>query len=93
MKRLREDLIHALTVTLVAVLLTTVALYPVILSLNRKVLDFSREVVKGNLEMASVLGAAIAKRDSIPMRTISASRCTPSHSARPSASMRPECAP
>lgn len=60
MKRLREDLIHALTVTLVAVLLTTVALYPVILSLNRKVLDFSREVVKGNLEMASVLGAAIA---------------------------------
>lgn len=64
MKRLRDDLVHALTVTLVAVLLTTVALYPVILSLNRKVLDFSREVVKGNLEMASVLGAAIAKRDS-----------------------------
>ena len=64
MKRLREDLIHALTVTLVAVLLTTVALYPVILSLNRKVLDFSREVVKGNLEMASVLGAAYCQRDS-----------------------------
>jgi HD-GYP domain-containing protein (c-di-GMP phosphodiesterase class II) len=64
MKRLRDDLVHALTMTLVAVLLTTVALYPVILSLNRKVLDFSREVVKGNLEMASVLGAAIAKRDS-----------------------------
>jgi HD-GYP domain-containing protein (c-di-GMP phosphodiesterase class II) len=64
MARLREDLIHALTVTLVAVLLTTIALYPVILSLNRKVLDFSREVVKGNIEMASVLGAAIAKRDS-----------------------------
>lgn len=64
MERLREDLIHALSVTLVAVLLTTVALYPVILSLNSKVLEFSREVVKGNLEMASVLGAAIAKRDS-----------------------------
>lgn len=64
MKRLREDLIRALTVTMVAVLLTTIALYPVILSLNRKVLAFSREVVKGNLEMASVLGAAIAKRDS-----------------------------
>jgi HD-GYP domain-containing protein (c-di-GMP phosphodiesterase class II) len=28
------------------------------------VLNFSREVVNGNLEMASVLGAAIAKRDS-----------------------------
>jgi HD-GYP domain-containing protein (c-di-GMP phosphodiesterase class II) len=62
--RLRTDLMRALTITLFAVLLTTVALYPVILSLNHKVLDFSREVVKGNLEMASVLGAAIAKRDS-----------------------------
>jgi len=64
MNQLRDDLIHALTVTLVAVLLTTITLYPVILSLNRQVLNFSREVVKGNLEMASVLGAAIAKRDS-----------------------------
>jgi putative nucleotidyltransferase with HDIG domain len=62
--RLRADLLRNLTITLFAVLLTTVALYPVILSLNRKVLEFSREVVKGNLEMASVLGAAIAKRDS-----------------------------
>jgi putative nucleotidyltransferase with HDIG domain len=62
--KLRADLMHALTITLAAVLLTTVALYPVILSLNRKVLDFSLKVVEGNVEMASVLGAAIAKRDS-----------------------------
>ena len=62
--RLRADLLRTLSITLFAVLLTTVTLYPVILSLNRKVLDFSREVVKGNLEMASVLGASIAKRDS-----------------------------
>ncbi len=61
---LREDLLRTLATTLVTVLLTTVALYPVILSLNSKVLNFSREVVNGNLEMASVLGAAIAKRDS-----------------------------
>lgn len=63
-ERLRADLIRALTITLFAVLLTTIVLYPVILSLNRKVLNFSQEVVKGNMEMASVLGAAIAKRDS-----------------------------
>ena len=62
--QLRSDLVHALAITLFAVLLTTMALYPVILSLNCKVLEFSREVVRGNLEMASVLGAAIAKRDS-----------------------------
>ncbi|HEX5803056.1 MAG TPA: HD-GYP domain-containing protein [Azospira sp.] len=61
---LRAELMRALAITLFAVLLTTVALYPVILSLNRKVLGFSREVVQGNLEMASVLGSAIAKRDS-----------------------------
>jgi len=61
---LRADLERTLAITLFAVLLTTMALYPVIVSLNRKVLDFSREVVKGNLEMASVLGSAIAKRDS-----------------------------
>ncbi|MDQ5904599.1 MAG: hypothetical protein QG672_2193 [Pseudomonadota bacterium] len=64
MAKLRADLTHALTITLFAVLLTTIALYPVILSLNRKVLDFSRKVVEANVEMASVLGAAIAKRDS-----------------------------
>ena len=63
-ERLRADLVRALTITLFAVLLTTVALYPVILTLNQQVLDFSRKVVEANVEMASVLGAAIAKRDS-----------------------------
>jgi HD-GYP domain-containing protein (c-di-GMP phosphodiesterase class II) len=64
MDKLHADLARALTITLVAVLLMTIALYPVILSLNRKVLEFSRQVVEANVEMASVLGAAIAKRDS-----------------------------
>ena len=64
MNKLRAELVRTLTITLVAVLLMTMALYPVILSLNRKVLDFSRQVVEANVEMASVLGAAIAKRDS-----------------------------
>ena len=63
-RRLRQELYLILTVVLTAVLLTTLVLYPVILSLNRDVLRFSREVLKGNLDMASVLGAAIAKRDS-----------------------------
>jgi len=62
--RLRQDLNMILGVVLAAVLITTVVLYPVILSLNRNVLRFSREVLRGNLDMASVLGSAIAKRDS-----------------------------
>ena len=55
---------HLLTAVLIAVLATTILLYPVIISLNRDVVRFSQEILKGNLEMASVLGAAIAKRDS-----------------------------
>ena len=55
---------RTLAAVLFAVLATTLLLYPVIISLNRDVLRFSREVLKGSLEMASVLGAAIAKRDS-----------------------------
>lgn len=61
---LQGNLLRTLAVALIAVLLTTVVLYPVILALNRDVVRFSREVLKGNLEMGSVLGAAIAKRDS-----------------------------
>ena len=55
---------RTLAAVLFAVLATTLLLYPVIISLNRDVLRFSHELLKGNLEMASVLGAAIAKRDS-----------------------------
>lgn len=61
---LQDNLLRTLAASLLAVLLTTVVLYPVILALNRDVIRFSREVLKGNLEMGSVLGAAIAKRDS-----------------------------
>ncbi len=60
----RTQLWRTLAAVLFAVLATTILLYPVIISLNRDVLRFSREVLKGNLETASVLGAAIAKRDS-----------------------------
>ena len=60
----RNQLWRTLAAVLFAVLATTVLLYPLILSLNRDVMRFSQEVLKGNLEMASVLGTAIAKRDS-----------------------------
>ena len=45
-------------------LATALALHPVILALNRNVLRASREILRGNIETAAVLGAAIAKRDS-----------------------------
>jgi putative nucleotidyltransferase with HDIG domain len=62
--RLRRDMIVTLVVVLVAVTLTTICLYPVILSLNRDVLRYSHDLLRGNLELMEVLGSAIAKRDS-----------------------------
>ncbi len=62
--RLRHELILSLLTILAVVLLTTVALYPVILSLNRDVVRYSRDLLKGNIELMEVLGSAVAKRDS-----------------------------
>jgi HD-GYP domain-containing protein (c-di-GMP phosphodiesterase class II) len=59
-----NQLWHTLGVVLLAVFATSLLLYPVIISLNRDVTRFSHEVFRGNIEIASVLGAAIAKRDS-----------------------------
>ncbi|MDK9723518.1 MAG: HD domain-containing protein [Sterolibacteriaceae bacterium MAG5] len=62
--RLRREMAMTLVVVLCAVLLTTVVLYPVILALNRDVIRYSRDLLKGNVELMEVLGSAIAKRDS-----------------------------
>lgn len=61
--RLRHEMIFTLLVVLFAVTLTTVCLYPVILSLNRDVTRYSNDLLKGNVELMEVLGSAIAKRD------------------------------
>ncbi|QWT46621.1 HD-GYP domain-containing protein [Azospira inquinata] len=62
--RFNDNLLRTILFALGAVLITTLALYPVILALHRDMVKASREVLQGNLEMATVLGAAIAKRDS-----------------------------
>ena len=59
----RDRLRRFLGAIVLVSLVTTLALYPVILSLNRNVLRASREILQGNIETAAVLGAAIAKRD------------------------------
>lgn len=61
---IRQHVIDALIITLVGILATTLLLYPIIMSLNRDVLKFSRDLLKGNIELMEVLGSAIAKRDS-----------------------------
>ncbi|MCL2830498.1 MAG: HD-GYP domain-containing protein [Betaproteobacteria bacterium] len=63
-QELQQRIQHVLLALFIAVFLTAAALYPMILSLNRKVLRASHLVMRGNLEMAGTLGTAIAKRDS-----------------------------
>ncbi|CAG0950129.1 Cyclic di-GMP phosphodiesterase response regulator RpfG [Anaerolineae bacterium] len=46
------------------VFLVTAILYPVILHLMRRIADYSTSLLDANLETISVLGSAIARRDS-----------------------------
>ncbi len=50
-------------VALIATALTTVLLYPFIISLDRQVQREARRILRGNLDLMGVLGSAIAKRD------------------------------
>lgn len=61
---IRHDVLRTLVLVLVAILVTTVILYPIILWLNRGLLRFSSELLKTNFELMEVLGSAVAKRDS-----------------------------
>ncbi len=54
----------ALFVVLLVVALTTLALYPVIVALNRNTLRLSAALLDSNVELMRTLGSAIAKRDS-----------------------------
>lgn len=63
-KRLRLEATQTLAIILGAILLTTVTLYPVIIALNKDVIRFSNDLLKGNIQLMEVLGSAIAKRDS-----------------------------
>jgi HD-GYP domain-containing protein (c-di-GMP phosphodiesterase class II) len=56
-------LVRAILFAFIAVLLTAAILYPVIQRLMRRVIELSASLRDANLEMLSVLGSAIAKRD------------------------------
>jgi HD-GYP domain-containing protein (c-di-GMP phosphodiesterase class II) len=64
LEELNRDLQISLLTTLVTVLLTTLVIYPVVVSLNRDVVRYSHDLLLGNIELMEVLGSAIAKRDS-----------------------------
>ncbi|MEK9968739.1 MAG: HD domain-containing phosphohydrolase [Ferrovibrio sp.] len=64
MADIKAGVLHSLLVAVIAILFTSVLLYPVILSLNRSLFLHAERLLRANLEMLEVLGSAIAKRDS-----------------------------
>lgn len=63
-RAIRARIRDALAAVLLCIGLCTLALYPVIVSLNRDAVRLSRNLLASNVELMRVLGNAIAKRDS-----------------------------
>ncbi|MDD5301707.1 MAG: HD-GYP domain-containing protein [Elusimicrobia bacterium] len=64
LRRIKQDVLWSLVLLVAAVLAATVALYPVILMLNRAQSLLADELLEANLELMDVLGCAAAERDS-----------------------------
>lgn len=64
LRQQREKIWRTIGFNLLASLATALAVYPVVLLLYRSLVLASKDILRGNLEAASVLGSAIAKRDS-----------------------------
>jgi HD-GYP domain-containing protein (c-di-GMP phosphodiesterase class II) len=62
--RVRRVIVQSTLIAIVIVLAVSALLYPVILRLTRRLANYSTHLLDANLETLSVLGSAIAKRDS-----------------------------
>ncbi|MGC9456573.1 MAG: HD-GYP domain-containing protein [Halothiobacillaceae bacterium] len=62
--QIRQDVLYTVLIAMAVIAITTLVFYPVILSLNRELIQNSRAIMLANLELLEVLGSAIAKRDS-----------------------------
>jgi len=60
----RKELLFTMLIAAGIVLLTALILYPVIVRLLRRVTSLSADLLHANMEILSVLGSTIAKRDS-----------------------------
>ncbi len=61
---MRRALVRNTLIVIAIVIAVSALLYPVILQLTRRLADYSTYLLDSNLETLSVLGSAIAKRDS-----------------------------
>ncbi|MFQ5560327.1 MAG: HD-GYP domain-containing protein, partial [Nitrospinota bacterium] len=62
--RLRTHLLWSLALVVISILVTTLAVYPLVVSLNKSTYRYAKILAEANLGMLEVLGGAIAKRDS-----------------------------
>lgn len=61
---IRAGIERAVLTVFLSVLATGMLLFPLLMALNREVVNASRAILAGNIELMEVLGSAIAKRDS-----------------------------
>ena len=64
MVELKNRIIFSLLQVVVIILFTALAIYPIVLFLNRGLIKLTRDLSHANIGMLKVLGGAIAKRDS-----------------------------
>jgi len=62
--RIREQMAVSLLKVAAVIFMTTLVLYPVVLALNRRVLDYAGVLLEANIGALESLGNAVAKRDS-----------------------------
>lgn len=61
---INKRIYYSITLVILICLITGVVLYPIILRLNRRLINFSENLIHTNVELMEVLGCAIACRDS-----------------------------
>lgn len=60
---IKNRVVWSVAGVIIAMFATTLILYPVIIALNKDIINFSVDLSKANIEMLKALGEAIAKRD------------------------------
>lgn len=62
--QIKQQTLWSLILVVLVILSTTLALYPLIIRMNRKLIAYSNNLALTNIGLLKVLGSAIAKRDS-----------------------------
>ena len=62
---IEHQIYRTLIFVVIVLSVTTLALYPIILYLNRQLIQFSSDIFRANMDLMRVMGTSIAKRDHV----------------------------